>query len=358
MSEEILLIPASNITKCPATYHRENIDLENNPITGEQITPIIVRPSKTHAPKLQMFERVTGDRRYKKEVNERGLNGLIKCIVRDLTDEEAMEISVKDNEQRKELTLYEKASQVVFYLNFYKDKLQAGKMFEMDIGDMLGCSPSTFSQLKKIGENLTGWFGDCIKYDIMPQYIAVRLLDSAITNEQRQSISLSLIKKEMTVSQATKEIDKIKSKTTIETTTQEKLTDLKPPKKPSQHGLEINPSKELVQEVIDGKPSPNFKITQIIPPIKEAPSPAPKPSLQFPKNYYPSNTPTQPFQSIQASIMKKTESILQKELKRLLPLDVYSEIVRSADEEKVSFDKKFCDMFMSMYLKFICIKSS
>jgi ParB family chromosome partitioning protein len=75
------------------------------------IQPIVVRP------KGSRFEIICGNRRY--EACKKLLKRHVECIVRDLSDQDAFEISIIENVQRNTLSVIEEAKAFQKYVSQY-----------------------------------------------------------------------------------------------------------------------------------------------------------------------------------------------------------------------------------------------
>jgi ParB family transcriptional regulator, chromosome partitioning protein len=110
-------IPLVQIATCPMNPRKRMVgpkfdDLVASIRAKGIIEPIIVRPVKG---KKTAYEIVAGERRFK-AAGVAGLAG-IPAIVRELTDEEAFELSVIENLQREDLTDLEEAQGFQAYIN-------------------------------------------------------------------------------------------------------------------------------------------------------------------------------------------------------------------------------------------------
>jgi ParB family chromosome partitioning protein len=99
------------------------------------IEPVIVRPKEGH------YEIVAGERRYR-AAREAGLNE-IPCIEHDIADNEALELSIVENIQRKDLNVFEQAQSIMALAEIY------GYSHE-EIAKKIGKSRVTVSELIRI----------------------------------------------------------------------------------------------------------------------------------------------------------------------------------------------------------------
>ncbi len=99
------------------------------------LEPILIRP------KNGQFEIVAGERRYK-AAQMAGLTE-IPCIEYDIADNEALELSIIENIQRKDLTIYEQAFSLNSLSEIYGYTHQ-------EIGQKIGKSRVTVSELIRI----------------------------------------------------------------------------------------------------------------------------------------------------------------------------------------------------------------
>jgi ParB family chromosome partitioning protein len=99
------------------------------------IEPVIVRPKEGH------FEIVAGERRYR-AAKQAGMNE-IPCIEHDIPDNEALELSIVENIQRKDLNVFEQAQSIMSLAEIY------GYSHE-EIAKKIGKSRVTVSELIRI----------------------------------------------------------------------------------------------------------------------------------------------------------------------------------------------------------------
>lgn len=99
------------------------------------IEPVIVRPKDGH------FEIVAGERRYR-AAKAAGMSE-IPCIEHDIPDNEALELSIVENIQRKDLNVFEQAQSIMSLAEIY------GYTHE-EIGKKIGKSRVTVSELIRI----------------------------------------------------------------------------------------------------------------------------------------------------------------------------------------------------------------
>lgn len=125
------------------------------------LEPILVRP------KEGQFEIIAGERRYKAAI----IAGLteIPCIEYDIADNEALEISIIENIQRKDLTVYEKA----FSLNSLSEIY--GYTHE-EIAKKIGKSRVTVSELIRVTDLPEEILERCAKLDISSKTFLLELV--------------------------------------------------------------------------------------------------------------------------------------------------------------------------------------
>jgi ParB family chromosome partitioning protein len=99
------------------------------------IEPVIVRPKEGH------FEIVAGERRYQ-AAKQAGMSE-IPCIEHDIPDNEALELSIVENIQRKDLNVFEQAQSIMSLAEIY------GYSHE-EIAKKIGKSRVTVSELIRI----------------------------------------------------------------------------------------------------------------------------------------------------------------------------------------------------------------
>lgn len=99
------------------------------------IEPVIVRPKEGY------FEIIAGERRYR-AAKQAGMSE-IPCIEHDIPDNEAMELSIVENIQRKDLNVFEQAQSIMSLAEIY------GYSHE-EIANKIGKSRVTVSELIRI----------------------------------------------------------------------------------------------------------------------------------------------------------------------------------------------------------------
>jgi ParB family transcriptional regulator, chromosome partitioning protein len=99
------------------------------------IEPVIVRPKEGH------YEIIAGERRYR-AAKEAGMSE-IPCIEHDIPDNEALELSIVENIQRKDLNVFEQAQSIMSLAEIY------GYSHE-EIAKKIGKSRVTVSELIRI----------------------------------------------------------------------------------------------------------------------------------------------------------------------------------------------------------------
>lgn len=110
-------------------------ELTNSILEKGIIEPVIVRPKEGH------FEIVAGERRYR-AAKQAGLSE-IPCIEHDIPDNEALELSIVENIQRKDLNVFEQAQSIMSLAEIY------GYSHE-EIAKKIGKSRVTVSELIRI----------------------------------------------------------------------------------------------------------------------------------------------------------------------------------------------------------------
>jgi len=107
-------IPIEKINTNPLQPRKDMGDLTEltNSIREKGIIePVIVRPKEGH------FEIVAGERRYQ-AAKLAGMNE-IPCIEHDIPDNEALELSIVENIQRKDLNVFEQAQSIMSLAEIY-----------------------------------------------------------------------------------------------------------------------------------------------------------------------------------------------------------------------------------------------
>jgi len=125
------------------------------------IEPIIVRP------KNGRFEIIAGERRYR-AAKLIGLNEL-PCIERDSPDNEALELAIVENLQRKDLNIFESAYSFKCLSDIYG-------YTHMDIANKIGKSRTTVSELLRINDLPDDILKKCIELNIVSKSFILELV--------------------------------------------------------------------------------------------------------------------------------------------------------------------------------------
>jgi len=115
------------------------------------IEPVIVRPKEGH------YEIVAGERRYR-AAQQAGMTE-IPCIEHDIPDNEALELSIVENIQRKDLNVFEQAQSIMSLAEIY------GYSHE-EIAKKIGKSRVTVSELIRITDLPDEIMQKCIEMGI------------------------------------------------------------------------------------------------------------------------------------------------------------------------------------------------
>ena len=136
----VRMIPVNRIEPNPRQARSElgNIDELMNSIKSKGVLePIIVRP------RADKYEIIAGERRYVASKNL-GLQE-IPCIEMNVSDNEAMEISLIENLQRKDLDIFEEADGLKALMNTYGYS-------HAQISEKIGKARSTITEIINIGK--------------------------------------------------------------------------------------------------------------------------------------------------------------------------------------------------------------
>jgi len=125
------------------------------------LEPILIRP------KNGKFEIVAGERRYRAAI----LAGLteIPCIEHDIADNEALELSIIENIQRKDLNIYEQAFSLKSLAEIYGYTHQ-------EIGQKIGKSRVTISELIRITDLPEEILKQCAELNISSKTFLLELV--------------------------------------------------------------------------------------------------------------------------------------------------------------------------------------
>jgi ParB family chromosome partitioning protein len=115
------------------------------------IEPVIVRPKEGH------YEIIAGERRYR-AAKQAGMNE-IPCIEHDIPDNEALELSIVENIQRKDLNVFEQAQAIMSLAEIY------GYSHE-EIAKKIGKSRVTVSELIRITDLPADIKEKCLEMEI------------------------------------------------------------------------------------------------------------------------------------------------------------------------------------------------
>jgi ParB family transcriptional regulator, chromosome partitioning protein len=132
------------------------------------LEPILIRP------KNGKFEIVAGERRYRAAI----LAGLteIPCIEHDIADNEALELSIIENIQRKDLNIYEQAFS-------YKSLSEIYGYTHQDIGLKIGKSRVTVTELIRITDLPGEILKQCVELNISSKTFLLELVK--LDNEEQ-----------------------------------------------------------------------------------------------------------------------------------------------------------------------------
>lgn len=125
------------------------------------LEPILIRP------KDGQFEIIAGERRFK-AAEIAGLTE-IPCIEYDIADNEALEISIIENIQRKDLTIYEQAFSLKALSEIYGYTHQ-------DIGKKIGKSRVTVSELIRVSDLPEDIIKRCMELNITSKTFLLELV--------------------------------------------------------------------------------------------------------------------------------------------------------------------------------------
>lgn len=162
------------------------------------LEPILIRP------KNGQFEIIAGERRFK-AAEMAGLSE-IPCIEYDIADNEALEISIIENIQRKDLTIYEQAFSLKALSEIYGYTHQ-------EIGKKIGKSRVTVSELIRVTDLPEDVIKRCMELNITSKTFLLELvklermeqMSEVLDNYSEEPFSRDLIKEQRKAEEENKE---------------------------------------------------------------------------------------------------------------------------------------------------------